>query len=854
MLPRISLMEELKKGGYEASLITTYNAYLPFYEEVVLRRLVNAGVRHNVLLMDANQYATSLANHPPRLAGRQYTLLPVKVSGAFHPKVVFLTGKNKAAILIGSHNMTLAGFGFNREMTNLIRVQGENDSDGAGIAQALWTEINHWIEDYTPGIPAHVRSMVNRVRDFAPWMNGNPGPATSVRLLANRPGHRPLWEQVTDLLEGETARVSLGGAFFDQELTFLNRLQLDLQPEKMTIAVEPETVQMPAKSLTGATFVRAERLGCDANAEEHYLHAKFILVEQKDGNAVLTTGSANPSRPAYLSDGFAANVELMIARTGSDALSTANALGCGDIHSLPPLTPDDWQSIQSNQVQDEIAPSNIRTGIALAEDIHVSFDRGLLEVQSDLTFALIAADGSAIDKSTGLVIEERLAVVKFSAADIQRAVSLHAFTSGQQILNLILHHKALVEEQARSGSQRKFRDALLSLETDTPDIGLLIQCIDKIIFDEETTSAANPALKPRSGESTTELPEPAVRESLAIDVSEMKKHRKKHRLNHANDFGYLLDALIYHLRSEVDKSHDPVDRLGRSEEEQIGSDDDDESEGVHLTPEKQADLLRFCNAKVRTLVNRMTSQLKLYAEGKQPLSKILVRLLGVLAVLRELRNCDGRVAWVEKGKTTVLKEQRLALLEAIMFNLFEREPTPQSVSLLHLQPLGEEFYESDDVAKLKGLLLWLAWDCGLTMNLQKPQWETPEAYEQRLKENAMVLALAQIIGSDETVTETARQSIGGLTASELDWLKDIQRLGDICSTSGKNLQSLRQGETAEAGDIAFHRTAENWVTRLVVGRSSDKVILMALKKEKPRLLFRPEHLIVGYPADKQKQP
>jgi len=45
MLPKISLMEELKKGGYEASLTTTYNAYLPFYEEVVLRRLVNAGIR-----------------------------------------------------------------------------------------------------------------------------------------------------------------------------------------------------------------------------------------------------------------------------------------------------------------------------------------------------------------------------------------------------------------------------------------------------------------------------------------------------------------------------------------------------------------------------------------------------------------------------------------------------------------------------------------------------------------------------------------------------------------------------------------------------------------------------------------
>ena len=90
----------------------------------MLRRLVNAGVRHNVLMMDASQYAHSLTANPPRLAGRHYTLMPVKVNGAFHPKLVVLTGKQKGLILVGSHNMTLAGFGFNRELTDLVRIQG----------------------------------------------------------------------------------------------------------------------------------------------------------------------------------------------------------------------------------------------------------------------------------------------------------------------------------------------------------------------------------------------------------------------------------------------------------------------------------------------------------------------------------------------------------------------------------------------------------------------------------------------------------------------------------------------------------------------------------------------------------
>ena len=138
MLHRLSLIDELRKGGYEASLITTFNAYLPFYEEVVLRRLENAGVRHNVLMMDAQQYSSSIFSHPPRLAGRRYTILPVAAPDAFHPKLILLVGKKKALVAIGSHNVTLAGFGFNRELTNVVRIDGTRDSEGLAVASQVW--------------------------------------------------------------------------------------------------------------------------------------------------------------------------------------------------------------------------------------------------------------------------------------------------------------------------------------------------------------------------------------------------------------------------------------------------------------------------------------------------------------------------------------------------------------------------------------------------------------------------------------------------------------------------------------------------------------------------------------------
>jgi hypothetical protein len=85
-----------------------------------------------------------------------------------------------------------------------------------------------------------------------------------------------------------------------------------------------------------------------------------------------------------------------------------------------------------------------------------------------------------------------------------------------------------------------------------------------------------------------------------------------------------------------------------------------------ITAEKQDELLRVCHSKVGTLVSRMVTQLQAFSAGKQPLAGVLVRLLALLAVLRQLRGCDGRVAWVERGKTTVPEAQRLRLLEGIM--------------------------------------------------------------------------------------------------------------------------------------------------------------------------------------------
>jgi hypothetical protein len=240
----------------------------------------------------------------------------------------------------------------------------------------------------------------------------------------------------------------------------------------------------------------------------------------------------------------------------------------------------------------------------------------------------------------------------------------------------------------------------------------------------------------------------------------------------------------------------------------------------------------------------MNAQLNAYGKGEQSLANVLVRLLAVLAVLRELRNCDGRVAWVEKGKTTVPNEQRLRLLKEVMFNLFERNALEAGASLLHLEPLGDEFQHSDDIARLKGLILWLAWDCGLTLERRGSLSETRESADERLERNAMVVALAQMIQSDEVVIDEARRSIGGLTVSEMNWLNELRRLAARCESLREDRSAWHPAEKGEPGDIAIHQTLVDWDLRVVARRPDKRISLIRLAKNKNRVAFRSDHLAV----------
>ncbi len=834
MSERISIIEEIKKGGYEASLITTFNAYLPFYEEVVLRKLIGQGVQHNVVLMDSAQCSQSISNHPPRLAGRHYSLVPISSPGAFHPKVILLLGRNKGALLVGSHNLTLSGFGYNRELTNMIRVQGKDDPEAIAVTQAVWRQVLGWVEAQGDNLPGHLSEMVLKLKDFAPWLGEQQEelPATC-RPLSTQSGDPSLWDQFRENFNGIADQVLVSGAFFDGQLSFLKRVQQDLNPKSITVGIDPKTVQVPSgKELPGVSFVNASSLGNDEteSGSTGYLHAKSLAVRTVDGDFYLATGSANPSAPAWLRPGVTGNTEVMLLRRGPEAEEAARELGLMAIPDLPELTEHDWQEVQKNwqkDIQLEEQRKATTVGICVATEREIVFPLNALCGSDPIDCEILGFDKQLVcsgeiqrvGEGYSLTLpDEKMGLAGFVCCSVD-----------QKNKTFLVHHQHQIEASARTGSQRRFRDALASLSSDSPDLETLIKCVDKIIFAkaEDVNRAAN---RVRTSTSTSQSPsDPEEGADLSMDLSDTRKAKKKYRLRHSDDLAYLLDVLIYHLRSEVEgaveSSHEKRDSLGRSEEEQVDADDDEEIESDGAASDEIAlKTLSLCHGKVRSLVGRMMTQLQSLADGKVTFEDAVVRLTGVLAVLRQLRNCDGKVAWAKQGQTTFPLGERIRLFEKIAETLIEM---PNSI----LSPPGSDFDDADELARLRGLVLWLAWDSGVQLIKKKAFQESRKELEDRLRAKGLMLSLAQLVKDDEVVVEEARQSIGPLCSSDMDWLNWIFSADQALSKfiSGDEHDCL--AAKVSPGDIGFIAGLPHFGARMILSLDGGKANLAFLNND-----------------------
>src|ERR1700690_2340429 len=170
----ISLHKDLGSHGWHSSIATTYSVDPGFYDMYLERQLRRSGSLNNILMADARMLKRAINATPEGFAaaGSRYAVVPVKVPGAFHPKVHLRLGSRKARLIVGSANATAAGWGRNCEVVAGFdwSMTGAGDEMGefsGPLIAKVYAYLSGWLES-APGEVMQYKLRLLRRR--SPWL------------------------------------------------------------------------------------------------------------------------------------------------------------------------------------------------------------------------------------------------------------------------------------------------------------------------------------------------------------------------------------------------------------------------------------------------------------------------------------------------------------------------------------------------------------------------------------------------------------------------------------------------------------------------------------------------------------
>lgn len=304
-----SLFKELAKTGFHSSILTTYSVDAAFYDGSLHHRLRAYGCDNNSFLADDGMLQRAIAETPDSFthAGRAYALVPVKVSGAFHPKINLRLGSDSGCLIVGSANATAAGWGRNREVFGQFewwrkRADGDEAVHHQLIRKA-YDYVSGWLRE--AGLESIKRKLDVIERDAA-WLfdveaNEQPLPLADgslIDLLCEQGKGGPgILSRLLEFVGGATVtRLVVLSPYWDAKLQGLLELIDVFSPSQTTIALSAGKPEFPIDQLDRIPHVEFAGV-FEGNDSSRFIHAKAVIVETEEWDHVVF-GSANCSDDA----------------------------------------------------------------------------------------------------------------------------------------------------------------------------------------------------------------------------------------------------------------------------------------------------------------------------------------------------------------------------------------------------------------------------------------------------------------------------------------------------------------------------------------------------------------------------
>ena len=324
------LLKEIPAGNFHSAIFTTYSINLYYLEQQVLPLLGSKDVHYISILADGAMLSNQLESYGQlsQKRKRNYSLHGIQSKGSFHPKLIFLTGKDSVLLLVGSGNLTSSGHGKNLEVWNAVYVDNTEDTK-YGIIVEAWSYLKELHADLGESANNKLKNiekscnLLSASKDMVKETIYELDKHSQISFLTNR-AKSSLFNQISERIGDDTIKkITIMCPYHDIGGQFIHELNKRYKPEQINALVQERFGALPHKmtSLANVRFFE----WTDLMKKEHkqsYFHAKNIVLEGIEKN-YLISGSANASIAAYGGVNFPAINEescMMYQSTSEDYL------------------------------------------------------------------------------------------------------------------------------------------------------------------------------------------------------------------------------------------------------------------------------------------------------------------------------------------------------------------------------------------------------------------------------------------------------------------------------------------------------------------------------------------------------
>ncbi|WP_318509122.1 phospholipase D family protein [Bacillus sp. T3] len=288
----VNLIHELNEPGYKVSLFTSYSIDLVFFEKMIMRHLIEQNCTYVGLVVDQNCLQESIQKPNIKELGTHYMVKGVETNQAFHPKMYLLLGEKKAKLMIGSGNLTPAGFITNHEVFNVFTYNEEElDTEHLAIIQAAYHLFYSLHHEQDQKLWKLIFQKLAGFHYLFQLTNSN----GLVHILHNHT--RSLQEQLAGILPTNIRLIECFSPYFDRSLSVLNTWENAFIDSEIKVFLQNGTTNFPKHFLQSTRFSIYEAVfHKDWDKRYHGKVFRFVGDEEE----VIVYGSANCSRQAFL--------------------------------------------------------------------------------------------------------------------------------------------------------------------------------------------------------------------------------------------------------------------------------------------------------------------------------------------------------------------------------------------------------------------------------------------------------------------------------------------------------------------------------------------------------------------------